>query len=210
MNGRREEILNIFENLAARFGLSRTTIKDIAREAGVSVGTIYNEFSDKEALIDAFWQRAVEHCIRRLDGLAAQDLPPEALLRQLILGHIKGYNEELRNNRGVYELMMESAISYIGKKVLGHRQVIQRELAGRVENVLLAGIRCGAFEVAGDTATTALRFVEAFTEYTAPPLVVAREAEDVIRDAASMFSFVVRALRRGARAGGNENTAGVC
>lgn len=196
MGDRSEAILDAFSALAARYGLSRTTLKDVAREAGVSVGTIYNDYADKEALIFAFWQRVVGRCIGRLEGLTAQDLPPEELLRQLMLGHIRWHNEQLRSNRGVYELMMESSISYIGKKVLGQRPIIQRELTGRVEKILRDGALAGVFEVRGDFSEAALRFVEAFTEYTAPPLVLAREPDAVLRDAASMFAFVVRAVQK--------------
>lgn len=196
MGERGEAILDAFSALAARYGLSRTTLKDVAREAGVSVGTIYNDYADKEALIIAFWQRVVGRCVRQFEVLADQDLPPEELLRQLILGHIRWHNEQLRSDRGVYELMMESPISYIGKKVLGQRQVIQRELTGRVEKVLRDGKLAGVFELRGDFPETASRFVEAFTEYTAPPLVLAREPEDVLKDAASMFAFVIRAVQK--------------
>ncbi len=196
MGERSEAILDAFSALAARYGLSRTTLKDVAREAGVSVGTIYNDYADKGALIFAFWQRVVGKCIRQMEVFTAQELPPEELLRQLILGHIRWHNEQLQSNRGVYELMMESSISYIGKKVFGQRQIIQRELTGRVEKILRDGALAGVFEVRGDFSETALRFVEAFTEYTAPPLVLAREPEDVLKDASSMFSFVVRAVKK--------------
>ena len=52
MDNRRQEILHAFESLVAQFGLDRVSMKDLAREAGVSVGAIYLEFPNKEALYE--------------------------------------------------------------------------------------------------------------------------------------------------------------
>jgi AcrR family transcriptional regulator len=48
---RREQILEAAMRVFAQKGFRRATTREVAREAGVSEGTIYNYFEDKEALL---------------------------------------------------------------------------------------------------------------------------------------------------------------
>lgn len=50
---RRAQILEAAERLLNHYGPGKTTIADIAREAGVGVGTVYLEFDSKEAIVEA-------------------------------------------------------------------------------------------------------------------------------------------------------------
>jgi len=49
----RGQILEAAETMFARYGLAKTTMDDIAREAGVSRPTVYRYFDDRDALIAA-------------------------------------------------------------------------------------------------------------------------------------------------------------
>lgn len=51
MSDRRDHILRIAERLFRHYGVDKTTMSDIAGEVGVAVGTIYLEFSSKEAIV---------------------------------------------------------------------------------------------------------------------------------------------------------------
>jgi AcrR family transcriptional regulator len=48
---RREVILAAAKRLLSHYGASKTTIADIAREAGVGVGTVYLDFPSKDAIV---------------------------------------------------------------------------------------------------------------------------------------------------------------
>jgi len=50
---RREQILGAATRVFAEKGFGRATTREVAREAGVSEGTIYNYFEDKESLLMA-------------------------------------------------------------------------------------------------------------------------------------------------------------
>lgn len=54
---REQHILDIAVSLFVQFGYNKTTIGDIAREARVSKGTIYQHFDNKEALFEALLTR---------------------------------------------------------------------------------------------------------------------------------------------------------
>lgn len=51
INERRAQILSASERLLKHYGFAKTTVADIAREAGVGVGTVYLEFPSKEAIV---------------------------------------------------------------------------------------------------------------------------------------------------------------
>src|SRR3954447_9838578 len=55
----RQRILTAAGELFAQRGLS-VTLDDIARHAGVGVGTVYRRFPDKEQLIDALFEQRME------------------------------------------------------------------------------------------------------------------------------------------------------
>lgn len=50
---RRAHILEVAERLLSHYGPSKTTIADIAREAGIGVGSVYLEFESKDAIVNA-------------------------------------------------------------------------------------------------------------------------------------------------------------
>ncbi len=53
----RQQILAAAERVIQRYGISKTTMDDIGREAGVSRPTVYRYFGDREALVAALIER---------------------------------------------------------------------------------------------------------------------------------------------------------
>jgi len=49
---RREQILQAADRLLRHYGPQKTTVADVAREAGVGVGSVYLEFPSKEAIVE--------------------------------------------------------------------------------------------------------------------------------------------------------------
>lgn len=62
----------------ARDGIG-ASVKDIAREAGVGVGTLYRRFPSKELLIEASYRHEVQRLCEAAPRLAATHPPEEAL-----------------------------------------------------------------------------------------------------------------------------------
>lgn len=58
IEARKSQILNAAWNCFARNGYHRTTMQDIASEAGISAGAIYHYFEGKEAVLAAINQRS--------------------------------------------------------------------------------------------------------------------------------------------------------
>lgn len=54
---RRERVLDAAQRLFLKYGYDKTTVSDIAREAGISKGAVYLAFDGKEAVMDALLMR---------------------------------------------------------------------------------------------------------------------------------------------------------
>jgi TetR/AcrR family transcriptional regulator, cholesterol catabolism regulator len=83
---RRDEILGIAAAIFARQGVARTTVRDIAREAGILSGSLYHHFESKDEILDEIVRQALEPDIERDEALAlSPDLEPVAAVHELIL-----------------------------------------------------------------------------------------------------------------------------
>jgi AcrR family transcriptional regulator len=79
----------------------RGSYDDIAREAGVGVGTVYRRFPDRQQLIDALFEEAIEEIVAIAEeGLAAED-PWDGLVH-----FIAGSQERQCADRGLRELVL--------------------------------------------------------------------------------------------------------
>ncbi len=67
-----DAIIEAADRLFTRFGYRRTSMDDIAREAGVAKGTLYLYFTNKEALFRALLARNVALAGRLCDAAQAQ------------------------------------------------------------------------------------------------------------------------------------------
>jgi AcrR family transcriptional regulator len=81
-------ILEAAEACIRRYGLRRVSMGDVARAAGLSRGSVYNHFQDREALIDAVLERAAdrfvsssEASVKRRRTLAGQVAEAAAFIR---------------------------------------------------------------------------------------------------------------------------------
>lgn len=78
-------VLEAAARVLQREGYARATTNRIAEVAGVSVGTIYQYFSDKDEIFDALIQREIASLIRLLrDATPVADQPLADSLRSLL------------------------------------------------------------------------------------------------------------------------------
>lgn len=73
MSQRRQRILKAAEVLLARYGYSKTTVADVAREAQIGVGTVYLEFKGKDSIVQALTRKHRDHILDGLAGIASDD-----------------------------------------------------------------------------------------------------------------------------------------
>ncbi|MBN2444131.1 MAG: TetR/AcrR family transcriptional regulator [Spirochaetales bacterium] len=80
----REEILNAAFKVFGNNGFGSTTIKDIALEAGIAPGSIYNHFSDKEDLFRSTVQQGWDKFLDKLQSTFASSMTMKEKYRNFI------------------------------------------------------------------------------------------------------------------------------
>lgn len=72
---RRKLILGTAERLFHHYGHAKTTIADIAREARIAVGSVYLEFTSKEAILEALSCAKHDRVLEAMRRAAREDAP---------------------------------------------------------------------------------------------------------------------------------------
>jgi len=103
-----QKILTAAFDLMSEKGYDSTSIAQIAKEAGVSKGLMYNYFHSKEDLLKAVIERTLQDGEKIMEGVLADD--PVVTLENII----RWYFNELRNNlrewRFISEIMFRADI----------------------------------------------------------------------------------------------------
>lgn len=90
-------------------GIEALTTNAVAQKAGVSIGTLYQYFGDKQALLDALIQRHLETLAVRVKASVAEPAPREVggRIRVLVRSVLASYG----GRRRVHRRLMEHALS---------------------------------------------------------------------------------------------------
>lgn len=81
----RAHILKTALDLFARKGFDNTTMRDVAREAGVAIGASYYYFDSKASMILAFYQKTQEESTIAAKAICTAHTDPETRLRAIFL-----------------------------------------------------------------------------------------------------------------------------
>src|SRR5258708_11460109 len=158
---REERLLDVATTLLVRWGYRKTTLDDVAREAGVGKGTIYLHWKDKNELFRAaMWreqQRYSEEIRRRIaadpeGGLLHRVITHgmlAALSNPLIAAIFRGQSDIFNGFLGAYEpgflhQLVGDADAYIVQ--LQHAGLIRADIPASVITYLLTALTVGVFK----------------------------------------------------------------
>ncbi|CAM2775969.1 MULTISPECIES: TetR/AcrR family transcriptional regulator [Dermacoccus] len=127
---RRTQLIDAAIRIALRDGLDNTTVRRIATEAGVSLGTVHYCFDNKRALLEA----VVETLLQREVDAAEFDLPDGATPVDAIKQAFRYYwtlsGAQTERQRLVYEL-----VAYLVRQEAPGPELAQRIFANKYEVV---------------------------------------------------------------------------
>ncbi|HBE79761.1 MAG TPA: TetR/AcrR family transcriptional regulator [Firmicutes bacterium] len=189
---RRNDIINAFIKLCSRKGLDNTTMQDVAKEVGISVGTIYLEFRNKDELIEAFEKNLAQQFETGMTRIINQSMPAPQLLHDLLVGNIETMNRQIRENQAIKEFMMQDFVKHINKNIKVRRLEMESRWTEKIKLILKQGVEEGSF-IIDDIPCTARMLFFAFGAF-AGPIALEREYDEVIQDAESMFALLLRAI----------------
>lgn len=90
---RRPQIIDAAIRLFVSKGYRKTTMADIAREAGLSIGGVYWYYKSKDAIIDAILDRTFDADRTLLTRLLAADAPTAERLRAFVDFYLGSFDE---------------------------------------------------------------------------------------------------------------------
>jgi AcrR family transcriptional regulator len=99
------EIANAAEVVFAQKGVRAARMEEIAQKAGVAVGTVYNHFEDREALLEALIERRRAELVQRLDKLAIDAKQP---FEQQLHTFVTAIFEHFEVHRSFLSIQLES------------------------------------------------------------------------------------------------------
>jgi AcrR family transcriptional regulator len=91
---RRQEILDAAATLFAAEGVVSTTVRDIARVAGILSGSLYHHFDSKESMVDEILAPSVGKLVEADEAVVAAKLPTLEALDQLIRAVVNAVTTE--------------------------------------------------------------------------------------------------------------------
>lgn len=84
----RAELIEKSAQLFRERGYDNTTVRDIAAATGIQAGSWFYHFKTKQEILAAIMEQGVAQSLAQIEAIAAQGLPPRAMLRQLVEVHL--------------------------------------------------------------------------------------------------------------------------
>jgi AcrR family transcriptional regulator len=86
------------------YGIQKTTMQEIAQDAGIAVGTLYLYFSNKDELVVACAEEFVERHREEIEAILVSCHSPEEKLRRYIVARFRQTQEIRDNSRHAVEI----------------------------------------------------------------------------------------------------------
>ncbi len=134
-------ILTAAEAVLVERGIELAKMEEIAGRAGVSVGTLYNHFHDREAIIDALSAERRREVLGQLDTAMAESaaLP----FREQLQAFLRGYFSHIVAHGAFLSAMIEKELC-MPEAARPQPRLIATELLKRADDLVARGIAQGA------------------------------------------------------------------
>jgi AcrR family transcriptional regulator len=187
----RDVILDAVDILLARFGYSKMTMDDVARQVGIGKGTIYLHFPSKEELVLSHVDRIAERVVARLREAAQSSVPAaERLRRMLILRVLIRFDSVSHYSQNLSDLL-----SSVRPALIARRKRHFGDEAKVFQGALRDGVQSGALECPNPAAAS--RALIAATNSLLPFSLSAEELgrrDDLERQAGRVADLLVKGL----------------
>ena len=127
----RQAAIRIF----SRKGFYNARAEEIAREAGIAVGTIYNYFVSKEEILISIFKTEFEQQMQVFRNLLASDLPVLEKINKILQDHFS----RLTEHGDLAQLMMQERFNP-GEGFRAKLLDLYRGMVGRIEDLIQEGI----------------------------------------------------------------------
>ena len=159
----REALLDAMERLLHRYGYQKTTVEDIAAEAGVGKGSVYLHFASKEELALSCVDRFHDQIWSRMEKIAAGKLSAREKVAALLRERVQRRYEFCENSASLDEML-----AALRRELMVRREAYHLKEAQFLEAVILAGVETGEFPIcdAARSAEAMVLATNAFLPYS--------------------------------------------
>ena len=157
----RDAILKSARNRFLHYGYKKTTIDEIAADAGIGKGTVYLYFCTKEEILTTIVREVKRNVSKQMEGIAGSIATPEERLRRMILVMILSVHDACQTTAHGIELVDELLRPTISRCSQDERNKQINLLAKVIEE----GVKTGDFRpnlASEQTATHLLLAMMAF------------------------------------------------
>jgi len=187
---KRQSIQEAVIQLMCREGLQSVTMERVAQEVGIAKGTVYLHYRDKQELLDAVKDSALDPMMSKIEEVLTSDLPPNRKLEAYSLRYI-GYFDEHRDLFRI--LLYEREVTRA--QAQRYRAPRYRRLVAWVTSVVADGIAAGVFRDVSPEKAAAM-FVESNFALMSQRL-LSSETAPVEEDARLISDLFLRGIRMG-------------
>jgi TetR/AcrR family fatty acid metabolism transcriptional regulator len=192
---RESQILGAAAKVFGAKGYERATIADIAKEAGISEGSIYNYFKNKGDLLVSLPYRVINPQIESLGALAGDRTPEEALSTIA-----RTMTATIRQNAHIFRILLSALPGMTQKMREQYLHQVVLNAGGIIQIYFEEQIRRGVFRQDLPPSTLALAFIGMFF-----PTILIEEVMQIEipspRDYEEIISTSVQVFLQGALAG---------
>jgi AcrR family transcriptional regulator len=135
---KRIEILKSATAAFRRGGYHGATVDQIARALGMTKGNLYYYFKNKEEILFACHDYALDAILGRLSQIEASDLPPDRKVHQLIVDFVHLFLDEMQGT--AWTLDLDALSPPLLKKVIAKRDRFDRGFRRILEDGMKTGV----------------------------------------------------------------------
>ncbi len=188
MTPRKQALLEAAGRLFHRYGPHKTTIGDIARAAGVGVGTVYLEFPNKDAILLQLSEAGHRSILQAIEAAWSAGGSPDQRLRRALRARTEGFLSLAHHGVHGADLLHCSSCAPIARAHRAYRAAEEQLFA----SFLLQGAREGSFAVTRP-AVSARALMWSYDSFS-PPALFRREEREVLRDLELVHELVFAGL----------------
>lgn len=188
MRARKQALLEAAQRLFHRYGPHKTTIGDIARAAGVGVGTVYLEFPNKDAILLELSEAGHRSVLESIETAWSSPGPADQRLRRALLARTEAFIALARHGVHGADLLHCKSCAPVSRARRSFRAAEEELFAF----FLMQGAREGVFALQRP-AVVARGLMSAYETFN-PPALFQRDERTLLRDLESLHELVFAGL----------------
>lgn len=186
---RRTQILQAAERLLEHYGVHKTTVADIAREASIGVGTVYLEFGSKDDIIERVASQKHDLILGRLEEAARQHDSCAGQLRAVLDTRLDAFVNLMQCGTHACDLVHCDATPV--ESAWRAYQTAERQL---VRDIIAEGVEQGELD-SDDVERSTDTVLRAYLAFSPPWVFRARSLDAVRQNLQTMHALVLDGLR---------------